>query len=216
MNVSAPANSGEMPHSRAPTRLTAVARSALPYSVRPKNSASAPISATLVADTSRLCTLTLTPPTVNDADGERRRARAFGAEEPQAEAQHREMQRDRDDQQHQHARLGQRLVRDPVQQRPERGDRGQRRARPARRAAAACGASHHSSAAMASGTPHHSASARGRRRTSPARTQRHDFHHAGDRPPCRPAARRCRAPCRAAARRASACPTRRTRRTAPR
>jgi hypothetical protein len=36
------------------------------------------------------------------------------------------VQRDRDDQEHQHARLGDRLVDDPVEQRPERGHRRER------------------------------------------------------------------------------------------
>ena len=60
-----------------------MARSALPYSVRPKKSASAPISATLVPTTSRLCTLMLTPPTENDADEN------AGVREPSAPKNHR-------------------------------------------------------------------------------------------------------------------------------
>ncbi len=82
VNVSAPAKSGEMPTSRAPARFTAVARSALPYSVRPKKSASAPISARLEATTSRLCTLMFTPAIDSDADEN------AGVREPSAPKNH--------------------------------------------------------------------------------------------------------------------------------
>ena len=115
-----------MPTSRAPTRLTAVARSALPYSVRPKNRYSAPISTTLVPTTSRLCALNVSAPICE------RRAGEAGVREPSAPKNHRprpvsaKCTRDRDDQQHQHARVGERLVGDPVQQRPERGHGGER------------------------------------------------------------------------------------------
>ncbi|CFW37119.1 Uncharacterised protein [Bordetella pertussis] len=44
-----------MPTRRAPRRFTAVARSARPYSVLPKNSHSATISSAQVATTNRLC-----------------------------------------------------------------------------------------------------------------------------------------------------------------
>ncbi|KAG1531007.1 hypothetical protein G6F50_016949 [Rhizopus delemar] len=44
-----------MPTSRAPRRLTAVARNARPYSVLPKNSHRATISSAQVATTNRLC-----------------------------------------------------------------------------------------------------------------------------------------------------------------
>ena len=206
---------GEMPHRRAPARFTAVARSALPYSVRPKNSVQRDDQRHAGPDTSRLCTFTLTAPTVNDARRERRRARALGAEEPQAEADQRKVHGDRNDQQHEHGRFGERLVRDPVEQRPERRDRGQRRARPARQRQMT-GASHQSSAATASGTPDHSRSARGMRRASP---------RAGSaRPPS--GRRRTAMPDEEAdgarrlaelqARQASACRTPRTRRTARR
>src|SRR4030095_4443439 len=68
VNVNPPARSGATPQRRAPVLLSAVARSALPYSVRPKKRYSAAINATLVSTTSRLCTLMVTPPTSNDAD----------------------------------------------------------------------------------------------------------------------------------------------------
>src|SRR4030095_9610627 len=68
VNVNPPARSGATPQRRAPVLLSAVARSALPYSVRPKKRYSAAINATLVSTTSRLCTLMVMPPTSNDAD----------------------------------------------------------------------------------------------------------------------------------------------------
>src|SRR4029450_4617063 len=68
LNVNPPARSGATPQRRAPVLLSAVARSALPYSVRPKKRYSAAINATLVSTTSRLCTLMVMPPTSNDAD----------------------------------------------------------------------------------------------------------------------------------------------------
>ena len=51
-----------MPISRAPSRLTAVARSALPYSVRSKNSHSSTISAAEAAKMMSACPLTLSGP----------------------------------------------------------------------------------------------------------------------------------------------------------
>ncbi|MNT66915.1 hypothetical protein D3C72_2050140 [compost metagenome] len=55
VNVSEPDMLVLMPTSRAPRRFTAVARSARPYSVLPKNSHKATINSAQVATTNRLC-----------------------------------------------------------------------------------------------------------------------------------------------------------------
>ena len=60
--VSLPASVGEMPMSCAPTRLIAVARSALPYSVRSKNWYSATISSTDTITTHSVCAETISGP----------------------------------------------------------------------------------------------------------------------------------------------------------
>ncbi len=60
--VSLPASVGEMPIKRAPTRLIAVARSALPYSVRSKNWYSPTMSRDETASTHSVCPLIMSGP----------------------------------------------------------------------------------------------------------------------------------------------------------
>ena len=109
-----------MPISRAPRRLTAVARSALPRSVRSKKSEQRhdqrdrgrEDDQRLAGEDERADRKARVP--------EARVAKALGAEEEQAQPGQREMHADRDDQQHQHRRVGERLRRRGGRQRAER------------------------------------------------------------------------------------------------
>ncbi len=78
VNDSRPAVSLEMPISRAPSWLTAVARSALPCSVRSKNSHSITISATVTA------TMINAWPDTDSAPSEKRASQKLGLRKPSA------------------------------------------------------------------------------------------------------------------------------------
>ena len=126
-----------MPTSRAPTRLTAVARSALPVSVRSKNRKSRKLKIAELATIRMLWPGHADRPEVEERPRHRLGAEAFRSEIEQREAGYREVNRDRDDQQDQHRCVGERTKRDAIEQRRDRqNDReGQRDAEPHRQVA---------------------------------------------------------------------------------
>jgi hypothetical protein len=140
-----------MPISRAPRRLTAVARSALPCSVRSKNSHSNTISATDARKMISVCPLSVSGPML------KRSSQKLGLRKPSAPKKNRprpgqrEVHAHRHDQQHQHAGIGQRLVGQAVDQRAEGRDQGQRQQRLHQQRQLGSGAAQMASSEMATG-----------------------------------------------------------------
>ncbi len=127
--LSLPAPAVEIPIRRAPSRLTAVARNALPRKVRPKKSQSATISAIEATKMKIVC------PVIESAPAAKRASQKLGLRKPSAPKKtsprpgEREMDADRDDQQHEHGGVGEALVRQAVDERAEqRHDRERQRA----------------------------------------------------------------------------------------
>ena len=119
--ASSAVRAGRMPTSRAPTRLTAVARSALPVTVCSNTRKNRPLSTMAEATIRITCPLTVIAVAERHRAGcERTGARAFGSEEQQAEAGQQEVQRQRHDQQHQHRCIRDRLEHDACEQRRDR------------------------------------------------------------------------------------------------
>ena len=133
----APVVDGRMPTSRAPTRLTAVARSALPVSVRSKNEEEQEAEERRAGDDQNALAGNVDRSEVEERPRHRLGAEALRPEKQQREAGYREVHRHRDDQQDQDRGVGERPKRDAVEQRRDRQhDReGQRDAEPHRKVA---------------------------------------------------------------------------------